>query len=566
MLEIERNCIASSALFLGAIVADALSATDPALTNESPTSLRCTAAVLIACLAAPPLRQRFVFEQRLVIGCLMCVVALTGLHEGSESVRVMDGLYAFLVLAHTLYSFGSGGIENMGDSSSESNGLSLDAAPYVYRESTCCLAASMLFYSGIRIVRQGIVHADVVRTFQVSGLAWDGTLRLTTGYAASSVATTVSLSFGGALCVGVSTLLFSSTDLRELGTSAKKQLLTSCAFLMLFAAFSATLAVSEQQVQLTAVWGASGCPSATCPAAGLARRNSLMNTTPMQLWINALGMVVLAYAPDERVNSREEERTMGTEITVWGTVSLFGCVAVAISYLSFTGTEAYVDYAVVLAIASIGISSFYDTWFGSLSFLTALGIDELMKLQYSHASALLTYFTHASLLVSFLLLLLKVLLSGLVETFWYCMAPSLIAVMDDAVGLITIAGTSITTALFLGTTALLIGYGGNWLEPDNFAEPDERYARTWAVAILEHWLPALLWFPLYFRKSEVANVAAFYRILTWLLAPVVPLIVWGVALASTSKPIDHAYAAFEPAFLLAIITIGVLPWSALCIV
>lgn len=564
--KIERNCLAATTLFIGAIVADGITALDPTQPNESPSSMRCTAAVLIACLGAPPLRQRFVFEQRLIIGFSLMVVAFAGLHEGSESIRVVDAVYMWIVLTLTLYSFATGGIEDMGTKKQKTKVLSVEAPPYVYRESACSLATAALAYSGFRIMRQAFAHSEVARNFQVSGTAWDGSARLTTGYAAASTATVISLAFGGAVATGLAVALFASHDLREMGTGAKKELLMIGSFLLLFAAFSATVAWSEQYTALTAIWGDSACDSVTCPASGLARRTSLMNSVPVALWMNALGAAVLAYAPDAKVQTREDEQGFSPAVVAWGVVTLVGCLLMTIAYASFSGPGSYVDYAIVIGIGAVAVSAFWDTWYGSLLFLVAIGIDELFTLTTSPASELLTYFTHCSLLVSFILLLLRVVLSGITEFFWQSLPASVVANIDDIVGLLTIAGTSITTALYLATCGLMASYPGNWIGPNGYEQPDNKYARTWLAAILEHWLPVLVWLPMYTRKQEVSNVAQTYRLVTWLASLLVPLAIWLIGLATAGQPADHAMWTYHPSFVACTLVMGLVPWVAISFV
>lgn len=565
--KIERNCLAAATLYIGAIVADGLSAIDTPSINQSPASMRCTAAVLIACLGAPPLRQRFVFEQRLIIGACLAAVALIGLHDGSEGVRVVDAIYIWLVLSLTLYSFATGGIEDIGQKAKANfKGISAEAPPYVYRESACCLAMATLFYSGMRITRQAFAHSEAARTFQVAGTAWDGSERLTTGYAASSTASVIAIAFGGAVCIGLSVTLFASSELREVGTGAKKELLTSCAFLLLFSAFAATLAWSEQNTVLTAVFGDVACDSETCPAAGLARRMALMNSVPMPLWLNALGTAVLAYAPDAKVQTREDEHVFGAVVVAWGMLSLVGCALTTVVYCSFTGPGAYVDYSVLGAITAIAISSFWDTWYGSLVFLVAIGVDEIMTLTTTPAMELLTYFTHCSLLVSFILLSLRVLASGITEFFWSSLPTNVVALIDDGVGIITIAGTSITTALYLASAALMASYPGNWLPPSSYEQPDNKYARTWASGILEHWLPVLIWLPLYTRKQEVSNVAQTYRLVAWMTALLLPLVLWFVALAVSEQPPNHTMWTYQPAYIFGTLSAALVPWIAISFV
>ena len=83
----ESNTLAATCLFAAAIVVDALTAFDPASGDESPSAMRLSAVVLITCLAAPPIRQWMVFEQRLVIAVPLLAVALVGHHTTAVGAR-----------------------------------------------------------------------------------------------------------------------------------------------------------------------------------------------------------------------------------------------------------------------------------------------------------------------------------------------------------------------------------------------------------------------------------------------------------------------------------------------
>lgn len=566
--KIERNCLAAATLFIGAVVVDGLTAIDPAEIDESPASMRCTAVVLIACLGAPAIRQRLIFEQRVAAGVLLAVTALYGMHQGSVGVRTLDAVYMWLVLSLTLYSFATGGIEDVsaGDDAKKRGATSKDAPPYTFRESSCSLAMAVLFYSGVRIMRQGFAHSEVARNFKVSGTAWDGSTRETTGYAAASVATTIALTFGGAVATGLAAVLFASNDLREVGTGAKKELLMSAAFMQLLAAFFGTVSWSEQYTGLTAVWSETACDSLTCPAAGMARRTALMNSCPVGIWMNALGTAVLAYAPDARVRTREDEKMLSPPVVAWGMFSIVGCVLITVAYSSFSGAGSYIDYAMLIALVAVAISAFWDTWYGSVIFLVAIGIDEVFTLMETPAIDLLTYYTHCSLLVSFVLLSLRVAASSVTEFFWSWLPEGLVEIIDDIVGLLTIAGTSVAVALYLGSCVLMASYPGNWVGPDGYEQPDNKYARTWISAILEHWIPVLIWLPMYVRKQEVSQVAQLYRLIAWMSAVLVVVIVWVVSLAVAAQPPNHAMWAYSGPFLFGGISVLLPPWIAISFV
>ena len=565
--ELEINCVVACIVFVASIVSDAVSTLDPQQSDETPTSMRCSAIVLVACLASPPIKEKFVFVQRLILGIGLAVVAFAGKHDGSRGVRIADAVFTFGIGSLTLSSFIAGGTNAL---NSSQKSLSKDAAPFTQRETVCSLAISFLFYSGCRIVRQAIVYPVNVQNFAVTTLDWDGQPVVVAGYAFSSVSSILSLAFGGCTASMLAVLLLASNTLRELGTGGKRELMLSCGFFQLFAAFWATVALSEQHSTLSVLFSSSACSSAACPASGAARRFAMLNGNPTGVWLNAIGTFVLAYGPQTGLagDASPAQPLLTPVVIVWGMLSTIGCAAVVFAYSSFQDAGIYVEISMLIALVGIAISAFWDTKLGSLVFLAGIGYDELISVMNTSILVMLSFLTHCSILVGVAALFLRVVLSIVVDLGWTCFPPQITDIMDDIVGILTICGMSIFTFLYFATTCLLSTYDGLLLGPDSYEDGPNKYARSMIAAVLEHWLPVLIFMPL-FRNKQVTNVSLGWKIGAWVGTLVFTLGLWITALFISGQDADHADAytwSSHTPFVLSVFFVCLVPWFVVSLI
>ena len=97
LLEIaEGNVVSAGAVFVASIVLDALTALPTTVVVDVPTSMRTTALVLTALVAAPPVEANFLFEQRGLACVLLVATAFYGLHNGGVNART--GFYREVLL------------------------------------------------------------------------------------------------------------------------------------------------------------------------------------------------------------------------------------------------------------------------------------------------------------------------------------------------------------------------------------------------------------------------------------------------------------------------------------
>jgi len=566
-VEGEKNTLAAAAVFLGALVIDAFTSSEPFDGSEAPTSLRTTALVLLACLAAPPIRQYMVFEQRVVIGLILATVALVGWHETGSGGRVADAVYVCVCLGGMILTFWLGGFESAGaDAKSKRRPKthSVDAPPYTHRDMLANTAVATLFYSSFRLLRAALRAPDVARTFTVETTQYDGVVMRSVGYAFASSLATAANAFGSAAGIGVACVLMANKELREQGTSAVTLVLSTGGFAQLTGAFIATMAGSEHLVNLPAIWSQAGCAdNEVCGAAFVARRLAVTAWCTSGLWINGFGTLLMAYAPTIRLRTRAQQNAAVTnfQIMVYASAGTLVCVVCLLSYLSFSGSEAYTDYVMVVAVIALPIATFLDPLVGALLFALSIGTDIVMMWSTYGGERVFGHFTHCCNACMILLMLLYVLVTGLIKVLWRYLPRDVVELLDVVSGLLAVCGTSIATVLYLGSAALYAAYDGQHIADTQYRAADNRYERTTAAFIAEHFLPLLIWLVLYSCRCEVELLSMRMRAIAWYCAPVIPGIIWGSVLGASDLATTHAHGWISAApFVLSILSVAVAPW------
>lgn len=562
-MDLEVNCIVACIVFLTSILSDAVCALDNS-DAKTPNSMRCSSIVLIACLASPPIRQEAVFFQRLILGTGLAIVALVGEHHGTEGLRIADIAFTFVIGCIVTSSYIQGGTESLRKSKKSMS----DSAPeFTKRDTVCALAISFLFYSSFRVLRQSITYAQNVDSFVVTLKGYDGENLVAPGYALMSVASLLSIGFGGTVGVVLAANLLASDSLRQLGTNSKREIMLIGGFLQFAAAFWATVALSDQQETLAPIFSASACASDACPAAGIARRFAMLAGTPTTLWINAFGCFLLAYGP----KSNDSEKTtplLTPVVVVWGMLATVACAAIVFAYSSFSGPGIYVEISTLISLAGVAIGAFWNNEFGSLVFAAGIMYDEVVSVLKYSLLGMLTYLTHCSIFLGVAALAIRTLVVLIVEIGWQILGPRVTDTLDDVIGLLTISGMSIFTFLYFATVVLLASYNGTLLGPDSYEEGPNGYARSMVAAVLEHWLPLLIYLPLY-RSKQVQNVAFGWKAGMWVGTVALAVAIWVAALVTAGRDADHADGytwGSQLPFVISVFVTCLVPWAAVVLI
>jgi len=93
---------------------------------------------------------------------------------------------------------------------------------------------------------------------------------------------------------------------------------------------------------------------------------------------------------------------------------------------------------------------------------------------------------------------------------------------------------------------------------------DNRFARTSGAAIVEHWLPLLVWLPLYGCRCEVEFLSVRARAVAWYASPAVPVIMWLAALVALGETTTKAIGWSDSSpYFVSVASVAVAPWLAL---
>lgn len=568
--EARNNHIVASLVFLAAIQTDAVSALDPAGETDFvlPILIRLFALALIALTVfLPPIcaGEMMRIGQNAVFVVALAVAALASNHQAANEVRIVDLILTFSI------------------------GLTIILANAFWaRRASGALVTVLIFYANLLTLRQSFRYTENVVDASNTVSDWTGNSTVTLpGYGLSSIASILALGFGSTIGVAMAVFMLVDPNART-----RRELFLICGFLQFSSAFWATVALSDQQQELSVLFSASACASEACPAAGSGRRLGMLNGNSTSLWLTSLGTFILAYEPNANSNSNSIYKATTTVTTttttpivttttvatqqalsspiviVWGALSTVACAAVVFAYSSFQGQSAYIEVSTLVSLVGVTAAAFWNNEFGSLVFTAGIVYDEWRAVQSNSLLTILTYLTHCSIFIGTLTLLLRTIAVIVVDLGWAVLGPRITDRLDDTVGVLTIAGTSIFTFLYFATVVLVSTYNGLLLGPESYEDGPNGYARSMVAAVLEHWLPILVFLPLY-RSRQVTNLSIIWKIGIWIGAVAVAVSLWASALTVAGRDADHADAyswGNQIAFVISIFVTCVAPWAAVVMV
>ena len=551
----QSNALTASTYFVACIISDALTAIDSTDHADVPASLRGTSLVLVCCFAAPVLiRPEFYvygWFQRPIIGTALLIVSLLGVHHGGETTRTFDAAYTTIVALAVTWLFSAGGVD---EQAKKRETTDMDRA---VSTSSAMLSGSLLLYSNLRLLRAGLRHSTEVRNFRISptGLNNATSAMNVLGYAYASDIATVAVSFGGAVGVGAAiTMVYHVQELAS-GTGTVALQLGVSATYQALAALTASLTHGDQVNWLPAIFGDNACTgdSDVCDAAATSRRFASVNTQVPGLWLSSLGLFALAYPVSARLfNASQAARwTWSIAGSIFGIIALTVAISIVASYSDFSGPGGHTDYVMIITIASIFWSAFFDTWIGTLAYITAFVFEEIMYVQEYGIETLLSHLTHVTLIFCAGLLLVHMLLT---TVSFFC-RPRFLEVL---IGMVTVAGSSLAVALFCASACLLMSTNGSLGELDN-THDGSRFAMSFTY---QHFIPAFIWAPLYTCRCEVQLLNRIQRLFVWFATVLLDVIVYGIVLVILSKAPPTASIVNMWSLAGCVVGAGLLPWAA----
>lgn len=552
------NALVAAMFFVAVLVADALTAIDTTDHADVPASLRGTSLVLASCFAAPvlvrPDKGIYGWLQRPVVGTALLAVALAGVHHGGVMTRTFDAFYTTLVCLAVTWLFSAGGVDEVTRASSKGN--KIDNA---VSTSSAMLAASLLLYGSVRIMRTGLNHASEVRHFRLrpSGLHNASATIEALGYAYASDTATIAMSFGGAVGVGASIVM--AVHVRELASgtgSVALQLGVAAAFQML-AALAASLTYGDQIDSLPAVFASGACvgPVDGCSAAATSRRFAVVNTQVPGLWLSALGLFALAYPVSNRLkdHSAAVNYVWDTTGLIFGYVAIGGALLLLYAYSDFAGSGGHTSYVAMTALFSIYWAVFWDVLVGTIVVAAAFAVEEGFYVAKYGFATLFSHPTHLSLVVSTGLLALHSLAQG-AFVFWQ---PRW---LQTSLGMLAAAGMSLSVCLYCMSCCLLMATNGSvGLTDDAIDFEDTHFATRFT---LQHFVPVLAWAPLYTCRCEIQMLSRSQRLAAWLVVVVLVAAVYAATLLALNIALPTVAAVDPMAFASCLVGAGVLPWLA----
>tara|TARA_B110000977_G_scaffold64225_1_gene87372 strand:+ start:2643 stop:4385 length:1743 start_codon:yes stop_codon:yes gene_type:complete len=545
----EGNVVSACTVFSAAVVLDALNALPSTVVVDVPTSMRTTALVLIALVAAPPVDAELLFEQRGVACVCLFATAFVGLHQGGVNARIADALYSLLCGWAVILIFGIAGPKR-GERGHDAKGK---------RENVLALSAGFLGYAGARIVRAALYHAGEVTSF--SATHDDITTR---GYAMADDLVASALAFGGALCVCAAVvILLNHDEIYEHGCAPIASVIAQLSILIFVSAFVVQVACYARMGELEALFGESACTgdADVCDSSYRARRLYTANSSPAALWACAVGLTILAFPHDRRCKTRRDYFLHPEEAEARLASIGSGRVALTASLVAVVVVWTYTDalwpsLELLLLFFSIPCAWYSSAWVACTLHAVGMLVYTVGRIG-SPLGFDLTYLTHWFVLAT-LLITLALAASTFVSWLLYASCISTgryIQWLENATALLIVALVSLQLFLVIASLAVISGYDGGVVGVASWRSASLRW-------VTQHSLGFFFAAALVGGRFECQNE----RIKRWLLQTVwfsVPICLtgfWLATLFSTRSFVPYGTTGDASSIVIATLA-ALLPWG-----
>ena len=555
----ETNAVGACFVAITAISMDALSALPPTIVKDVPSSLRCTAMVLIFCLGSPIVSSNVVdvdltWQQRGLALIGLVTVSVLGEHASADYVRITDAIFVLVSGWAAIFLF-------------------------VYKSRRVApgsaLFGALLTYVGARAVRAGLVHSTEARAFSVSGDSFE-----TQGYALSDTTAAVAVVFAGSMLASTGVVVLLNTNLiSTVGSHAISpvvSMLVGCAFASVLVA---QLSMSSMMENLPALFGASACAGSkeVCAAAFRARRFYIANASPASLWAGIVAGTIFSLPKSRRCFTRGDFFTKSRISTSSGAVaSLVSSVAVVASFVFASGSMASVQVQILLLYAAIPVAWFVSTPLACIFSLSGhlLYMEQNLGGPFGYD---LSFFTHWSLLATLILTFVLLVTTGISQALYLLSPPGdgffMSLVAETITGITLAAAISIQFALTLATLGLIVGYDGSFVASNTGSWSEKGFVFT-----VQHSLSFFFFAAVLGSRYELGNhlmeigspewpipIPLQYRRSSWFLAPPLLGIMWIITLfvSNESSPYD-AFTGFGS--ILVALTGAFVPWIVIGLV
>ena len=550
LLEIaEGNVVSAGAVFVASIVLDALTALPTTVVVDVPTSMRTTALVLTALVAAPPVEADFLFEQRGLACLLLLGTAFYGLHNGGVNARIADALYTLLCGWAVLLIFGVAG-PKPGERGHDAKGK---------RENVIALSAAFLGYAGARIVRSGLYHAGEVTSFSASYEDIEAR-----GYAMADDLVASTLVFGGTLCVCAAGIILLNHDaIYEHGCEPVATVIAQLSVLIFSAAFVVQVACYARLDELEALFGDSACVGDidVCENSFRARRLYTANSSPAALWACAVGLTIFAFPYDRRCRTRRDYFVHPEDPDEREAATGSGNVALAASVVAVVVVYSYSDslwpaLELLLLFFSIPAAWYSSTWIACTLHAAGMLVYTVGRLgsPFGFDLAFLTHWYVAATLLLTLVLGVTTFVSWLLYA--SCVSTGrYIPWLENTTALLIVALVSIQLFLTIASLAIISGYDGSMMSTVSWRSASLRW-------VTQHSLGFFFAAALVGGRFECHNghIAKWLLRLVWFAVPVLLSACWAFTLFASASFVPYGTTGDITSIVIATLA-ALLPWG-----
>jgi len=545
----EGNVISAGAVFVASIVLDALTALPTTIVVDVPTSMRTTALVLAALVAAPPVEADFLFEQRGLACLLLLATAFYGLHNGGVNARIADALYTLLCGWAVLLIFGISG-PKPGERGHDAKGK---------RENVIALTAAFLGYAGARIVRTALYHPAEVTGFTASYEDIEAR-----GYAMADDLVASALVFGGTLCVCAAGIILLNHDaIYEHGCEPVATIIAQLSVLIFSAAFVVQVACFARLDELEALFGESACvgDADVCENSFRARRLYTANSSPAALWACAVGLTIFAFPYDRRCRTRRDYFVHPEDPDEREAATGSGNVALAASIVAVVVVYSYADslwpaLELLLLFFSIPAAWYSSTWIACVLHATGMLVYTVGRLggPFGFDLTFLTHWYVAATLLLTLVLGVTTFISWLLYASC-CSTGRYILWLENTTALLIVALVSIQLFLTIASLAIISGYDGSIMTTVSWRSASLRW-------VTQHSLGFFFAAALVGGRFECHNghIAKWLLRLVWFAVPILLSACWAFTLFARASFIPYGTTGDVTSIVIATLA-AMLPWG-----
>jgi len=220
-------------------------------------------------------------------------------------------------------------------------------------------------------------------------------------------------------------------------------------------------------------------------------------------------------------------------------------------YSDFAGKGGHTDYVMLVSIFAVYWSVFWDTYLGTLIYVVAFAVEEVLYVIDYGTDTLFSHLTHVTLVLCAGILVVHLVL----QTVAFAWSPRQLQVF---IGMLTTAGSSLAVALYCASACLLMITNGS-LGNLQDTQDGTRFSISF---IYQHFLPVFIWAPLYTCRCEIQLLSRMQRVVVWLSMLPLDVLFYAICLSVLNKTPPTADIIDMGSIWGCVIGAGFVPWLA----